>query len=366
MRSSFNAVCAVGRRRCWVVGTQGTILRTTDGGETWERRDLGIDPQAAGVFDLNDVCFTDESNGWVVGEFGSVVFRTEDGGCTWEPVRTGISHALSSVRFIGTRVGWAVGERGTRLKTTDAGRSWQAEAVAPERPGLMYIAAHDHHMNGVAGALAALAADREVTCIFGLGKPDVCRAAAWCAGAWQARTWRRYIGGRRRAPGRLHHHYQTSRGLEPLERQLAAAIRALKPESVICEWPIMDEGYWAGEPASVARAMARAFESAADPSRFPELAELGLDPWQTSRLYHVASFFNDLYGVHPTNVTLEPADEYVETLGMHASEAAFRHSCCWRGLLDRRSGRRAVGALNLHLKREVEGLAQEGGSPSES
>ncbi|NOZ22493.1 MAG: hypothetical protein GXP25_15535 [Planctomycetes bacterium] len=352
-RKTLRAVSAVDPRHCWVVGAEGTILRTTDGGETWELQNLGIDPKAAHVFDLTDVCFTDARYGWIAGEIGSAIFRTENGGRTWEAVRTGIGHALSSVQFVNGRTGWAVGERGTRLKTSDGGRSWRAEAVAPERPGIMYVTAHDHHMNNVAGPLAALATDHEITCVFAMGVPDVCRAAAWSIGAWQARPFRRYIGGRRRAPGRLHHHYQTKRGLDPMERHLAATIRALKPEAVLCEWPIMDEGYWAGEPAFTARAVVRAFESAGDANKFRELGDLGLAPWQASRLYHVGSFFNDLYRVHPTNVTLKPEDNYSDTLGMPASEAKFRHSCCWRGLLDRHSGHQAVGSLALHLKREV-------------
>ena len=352
-RKTFRSVCAVDSRRCWVVGAEGSVLHTSDGGETWELQDLGIDAMAAHVLDLTGVCFVDESNGWVVGEIGSAIFRTEDGGCTWQRVRTGFGHALSSVQFADGHTGWAVGERGTRLTTSDGGRSWQTQAMAPEIHGLMYVAAHDHHMNGVAGPLAALAADHEITSIFAMGVPDVCRAAAWSIGAWQARPLRRYIGGRRRAPGRLHHHYQTKRGLDPLERHMVAMIRALRPEALMCEWPIMDEGYWAGEPAFTARAVVRAFESAADPNRFPELADLGLTPWQVRRLYHLPGFFNDLYRVHPTNVTLKPDDKYIDTLGMHASEAAFRHSCCWRGLLDRRGGRRAVGSLSLHLKQEI-------------
>lgn len=352
-RVTFRAAQAVGERDCWVVGSAGTVLHTTDAGETWARQDLGIDPRAAGVMDLTDLCFADPDHGWIVGEIGSVVFRTSDAGRTWEPVPTGIGQALSSVGAVDAGTVWAVGERGTRLKTPDAGASWQIEAAAPEWPGIMYVSAHDHHMNGLAGPLAALAADHEVTCVFTLGVHDVCRAAAWSIAAWQARPCREFIGGRRRAPGRLHHHYQTKQGLDPLERRLVAMIRALRPEDVLCEWPIMDEGYWAGEPAFAARAAVRAFESAADPASFAELGEIGLAPWQASRLYHVGSFFNDLYRVHPTNVTLEPEDKYSPVLGMHASEAAFRQSCCWRGLLDRRSGRAAVGSLRLHLKREM-------------
>jgi len=352
-RKTFRAVSAVDPMHCWIVGTEGTVLRTKDGGKTWQLQPLGIDPWAMHVFDFVSVCFVNEQCGWAAGEIGSVIFHTRDGGRTWQGIRTGIGHALSCVHFLDSQTGWAVGERGTRLKSVDGGKSWSIQFVAPAMPGLMYITAHDHHMNGVAGQLAALAVDHEVTCVFRTAMFEVCRAAAWCVGAWQARTWWGFIGGRRRAPGRLHHHYQTKQGLEPLERRLAAAIRALRPEAILCEWPIMDEGYWAGEPAFLARAATHAFASAASADQFPELNALGLDLWQTPRLYYMPRFFNEVYRVHPANTTWEFQDRYSPMLGMRATEAAFRHSCCWRGLLDRQTGRGAIRPLELHLKQEA-------------
>ncbi|MGH7726303.1 MAG: WD40/YVTN/BNR-like repeat-containing protein [Candidatus Eiseniibacteriota bacterium] len=56
-----------------VVGFAGTILRTTDGGQTWVPQESGT------VHDLFDVFFTDTSTGTVVGESGTVL-RTVTGG----------------------------------------------------------------------------------------------------------------------------------------------------------------------------------------------------------------------------------------------------------------------------------------------
>src|SRR6185503_18161986 len=68
-----------------VVGYAGTILRTTDGGQTWAPQDSGT------ALDLFDVFFTDTRTGSVVGEAGTVL-RTLTGGVSDEDPK-GVSAA---------------------------------------------------------------------------------------------------------------------------------------------------------------------------------------------------------------------------------------------------------------------------------
>lgn len=58
-----------------VVGGNGTLLRTTDGGNNWAQQ---INSAKAFL----SVHFVDEKNGWLVGEDG-VVFKTTNGGKKW-------------------------------------------------------------------------------------------------------------------------------------------------------------------------------------------------------------------------------------------------------------------------------------------
>ena len=61
----------------WVVGSDGRILGSVDGGGTWTRK------TAAGVSEtLRAVHFPTANDGWAVGDGGRVV-RTADGGATW-------------------------------------------------------------------------------------------------------------------------------------------------------------------------------------------------------------------------------------------------------------------------------------------
>ncbi len=112
----------------------GHILRTTNGGITWQ---TVLDTVSV---DLNCVTFIDDNNGWVVGgEFwfsggGGCVLSTNDGGLTWTEQISGISNALSSVFFNDALTGWAVGANGTILHTTNGGVSFVEEEQFDEIP----------------------------------------------------------------------------------------------------------------------------------------------------------------------------------------------------------------------------------------
>jgi len=84
-----SSVCFVGNEG-WLAGSQrivngnsirleGMLLHTTDGGNSWERVQLG-----PGEPFLTEVRFADKEHGWVVGR--DTLFRTEDSGKTWKRV----------------------------------------------------------------------------------------------------------------------------------------------------------------------------------------------------------------------------------------------------------------------------------------
>src|SRR6266508_6011113 len=100
-----------------VVGEYGTIVRTTDGGNSWTI-------QASGTTQtLWAVSFTDANNGTAVGE-GGVILRTTDGGAHWVSQPSGTTLQLRGVSFSDSNNGTSVGEGGTIIRTTDGGNSW--------------------------------------------------------------------------------------------------------------------------------------------------------------------------------------------------------------------------------------------------
>lgn len=63
----------------WIVGAEGTILRTTDGGLTWTAQNSGVTDT------LREIAAIDSQRAWVVGGQGRVL-KTTDGGATWTSV----------------------------------------------------------------------------------------------------------------------------------------------------------------------------------------------------------------------------------------------------------------------------------------
>ena len=85
-RSTLTAVTTVGEH-AWAVGHDGVILHSADGGLTWERqREAPFDPDSMEPTNgapLLDVLFLNETDGFAIGGY-SMLLRTRDGGGTWE------------------------------------------------------------------------------------------------------------------------------------------------------------------------------------------------------------------------------------------------------------------------------------------
>lgn len=137
----------------WVVGQNGAIRKTTNGGNNWT--DISI---VSGFF--FNVFFTNANTGWVVGQsgvqkttnggtsWGSVnnvystglsfpnsntgyicglngyIAKSTNGGINWTSQTSGTTRQLNSIYFADANTGYACGELGTTLKTTDGGAVW--------------------------------------------------------------------------------------------------------------------------------------------------------------------------------------------------------------------------------------------------
>jgi len=106
---------------CVAVGESGTILKTTDAGTTWTSQTSGTTEWLSGV------SFTDLDNGIVVG-WNGIILKTTDGGTTWISQTSGTTNHLSAVDFIDSNNGTVVGNEGTILKTTNGGINWASQS----------------------------------------------------------------------------------------------------------------------------------------------------------------------------------------------------------------------------------------------
>ncbi|WP_340374606.1 oxidoreductase [Streptomyces sp. SS7] len=125
----FRGLSAVDRHTAWLSGTEGTVLRTTNGGAGW--RD--VSPPGAADLQFRDIEAFDARRAVVlaIGEGeASRVYRTDDGGATWrESFRNTDARAFyDCMTFFDRRHGLAVSDpvdgRFRILSTADGGRSW--------------------------------------------------------------------------------------------------------------------------------------------------------------------------------------------------------------------------------------------------
>jgi Photosynthesis system II assembly factor YCF48/Putative zinc-finger len=100
----------------WRFGPAGTIDRTEDGGATWTRLTTGVTSELiAGASPSSPVC-------WVVGRNGTVL-RSIDGR-TWERVNIPETADLVTVEAVDASTAVVTASDGRRFRTSDGGRTW--------------------------------------------------------------------------------------------------------------------------------------------------------------------------------------------------------------------------------------------------
>ncbi|MCB0713723.1 MAG: hypothetical protein KDD67_15455 [Ignavibacteriae bacterium] len=121
-----------------IVGNNGTIVGTTDGGISWKVLD-----STTGVL-LKDVAILDYQTAVVVGQ--NRILRTEDGGDTWGQVYTPDKQIdFWKVDFANERLGYAVGGRFI-LRTNDGGKTWQPQEYTVAKGNFLDITIVDSNV----------------------------------------------------------------------------------------------------------------------------------------------------------------------------------------------------------------------------
>ena len=129
----LNDICFTDEQNGFAVGDHGTIWKTVDGGRNWMLTVTPVDCS------LHGVSFTDPMRGVAVGGYRipylnksvGVVLKTDDGGESWIRVPTPFVPLLRHVKMENRSNGTIAGEssemsHGGLFQTTDGGRSWNA------------------------------------------------------------------------------------------------------------------------------------------------------------------------------------------------------------------------------------------------
>jgi hypothetical protein len=131
----------------WAVGLKsggyGTVLHTTDGGQTWVRQGT---PEEMGESDLFGAAAASAQEAWVAGNVGldGILLHTRDGGQTWNAEGDPndlAGNGLIAVSAVNSTTAWAVGENGIILYTADGGKHWTSQTIPanPQMWGISFV-----------------------------------------------------------------------------------------------------------------------------------------------------------------------------------------------------------------------------------
>jgi photosystem II stability/assembly factor-like uncharacterized protein len=288
-------------KKAIAVGQGGLVLVSNDSaGVRWGFGDLKVPEELLASVDLNAVSVVG-NHAWAVGRPGTVIFHSSDSGATWEMQKTGQILSLHGVQFIDENQGWAVGEMGTILTTSDGGKTWKVQKQDGQRAATLFI-----HSSGKKLPLdvVALLGHEEGYRTVGV---RVISADPNSASHKEATETDRLIASMRDSGGtsgeslwqfpiaryqdslakedllgswdKLHGENKSS---QQLLRQLVLTLRLWRPEVIVTDgWPTND-----ASEMLLMEALKEAFKQAGDPKAFPEqLESLGLEVWGAKKLY---------------------------------------------------------------------------------
>jgi photosystem II stability/assembly factor-like uncharacterized protein/tetratricopeptide (TPR) repeat protein len=281
-----------------VVGNDGLVRISVDRGQTWHPpiRPLPIDIKNEFDFHAVDV---QGPNIWIAGSPGTLIFHSPDFGRSWNVYLTGVTTPIRSITFIDERRGWAVGDLGTILATTNGGRTWQRQRSGGKRLAFLAVFGRGESVpwellakaggnDGYLGRLQVIGRP-EISANAKASPDDQLAAAATTVGLCGATLER---GFPIRDPGLAASAKKTlidwddahnQRATEILEERLARSIRTWRPDVIVTGMPSTTGE--ASVEALVGKLVERAVAAAADESAFGNHIDVAaLQPWRVSRV----------------------------------------------------------------------------------
>jgi len=285
-------------KKAIAVGQGGLVISSVKGGASWSVPQKILAPEVQSSIDFNCIYAVKDSV-WAVGRPGSVVAHSSDAGASWRLLKTGQSMPLQAVYFFDEKLGWAVGDAGTILQTSDGGKSWKAQHQGGKRAAVLAI--HTLNKNTPVDTLASLGAnDGYLAASLRITAPDGntvafdrsldsrrYAAAARLAGGMTGETlWHfpmpQHLEGCDKKTILAHWNLlHANQAEEELIRQLVLALRTWRPSVVITEHP--ESGI--ALSSLLGEAVQEAVRRAGDPKAFPEqMSDLDLEAWNVRKV----------------------------------------------------------------------------------
>ena len=132
----LNDICALDANTVIATGSEGTILKTSNGGMNWMI--ISLNPS----FDLRGIRFLNKNTGWMRSNFVGSLLKTTNSGNSW----ISYSQNIGPYFFINENTGWtSYSNAGTQLiisKSTDGGSNWNMQFLMSDNfyPNSVYFA----------------------------------------------------------------------------------------------------------------------------------------------------------------------------------------------------------------------------------
>lgn len=115
----------------WIVGEFGKVFKTSDSGQSWQSVSFPF-PVESSFFCID----TYKDSIFLAGLDGLIVY-SKDGGTSWQQAKNNFQGPIYSIS-INDQSGWATGDSGAVIRSTDGGEHWLIQSV-PESTKLFWI-----------------------------------------------------------------------------------------------------------------------------------------------------------------------------------------------------------------------------------
>ena len=266
---NFRCVKMIDDNQGVAVGNQGSLFTTNNGGLSWLRTPIETTHPQLANFDWETAAVVDQQV-IVAGFPGSTITTLDLKSNQLSTSKTPVRTKLNRLFFIDNQTGWAVGDFGVVLKTTDGGNTWNRQRGNTRNLAMLIVAPRANQVP--IELLARYSFDNNRSC-----------------GVVVLKDTNNAFESARQAASRLgscyHKLIQTSApaadSLDPetVIAKLVRDIRTLKPAVVISQAPQT----FSENVTDSFQQISLAIKLAADPNAYPDHATLGLTTHRVSR-----------------------------------------------------------------------------------
>ena len=266
---NFRCVKMIDDNQGVAVGDQGSLFTTNNGGLSWLRKPIETTHPQLANFDWETIAVVDQKV-IIAGFPGSTIttldLKSNQLSTSSTPVRT----KLNRLFFLDNQTGWAVGDFGVVLKTTDGGKTWNRQRGNTRNLAMLIVSPRANQIP--VELLARYSLDNNRNCgVVVLQDTNTAFESARQAASRLGSCYHKLI--QTSAPA------ADSLAPEAVIAKLVRDIRTLKPAVVVSQAPQT----FSENITDSFQQISLAIKLAADPNAYPDHAALGLTTHRVSR-----------------------------------------------------------------------------------